>query len=150
MARKKIPSKRKGSMLHDSIFYDARLENLSGSAFRLFVEFNQQYNGFNNGNLSAAQGNLRFKWNDRTLKNARAELLKAGAIDLTRQGKKRKPNLYALTHLPINECEKNGIKGRETCTNRATGKRANYFPARVDRQARLREALSKSKKLRGK
>ena len=149
MSPKKKKGKRNGSILLDSVFYDSMLESLTFSAFRLFIELNQQYNTFNNGNLSAAQGNLRFDWNDKTLKTARTELIKAGVIELTRMGRKRKPNLYALTHLPINECEKHNIKGRETCTNRAIGKREHYFPVRVDIQAKLRVALSKSRKLKG-
>ena len=143
MARTKKQGKRKGSLLYDSIFYDSRLDNITGSAFRLFIELHQQYNGHNNGNLCAARGTLRFDWNDKTLKKARNELVMAGIIDLTRQGFKKKPNLYALTHLPIDECEKHGIKNRETPTNRATGKREYYFPVRRNLQKEVSEMFKK-------
>ena len=134
MARRKTPGKRKGSMLDDSIFYDSRLADLSFSAFRLFIELNQQYNGFNNGNLSTALGCLRFNWDRNTVKKARNELLRAGVIELIRLGYKRKPHLYALTHMPVNECEKNNIRAESCCRNRATGQRSNYFPKRRDIQ----------------
>ena len=143
MARPKKQGMRKGSLLHDSIFYDAKLDTITGSAFRLFVELNQQYNGYNNGNLCAARGSLRFIWNDKTLKKARVELVMAGIIELTRQGFKKKPNLYALTHLPINECEKHGIKNTKTPTNKATGKREYYFPVRRDPRTEVLERFKK-------
>ena len=149
MGRKSKGGKRTGSIMLDALFYDERLEGLTFSALRLVMELNQQYNGFNNGNLCAAQGSLRFKWNDRTLKNARTELIKAGIVELTRMGRKKKPNLYALTHLPINECGKNNIRETTLCSNRATGKRNHYFPVKINIREVLNKAFSKSKKLGG-
>lgn len=149
MTRKKKPGKRDGSKIHDSIFYDSRMADLSFSAFRLFAELYQQYNGFNNGNLSTALKNLRFDWNEKTVKRAKIELLKNGIIEITRPGIKRRNTLYAFCHLPINECQKNGIKANESCTTRATGKREYFFPVRRDLQKEVREAIAKSTKIGG-
>ena len=149
MAKRKPQGKRTGSMLPDALFYDSRVENLTPMALRLLIELNQQYNGFNNGNLSATHKTLRFKWNDKTLKRVKHELLDASLIEVTRYGVKRRPTLYALCHLPINECAKNGIKEREYCTRRADGKRKYFVPVKVDLSMRVRESLDKAHKNKG-
>lgn len=144
MRKNKPSGKRKGSMLYDALFYDTRLDNLPFSAFRLLIELNQMYHGFNNGNLAITPKTLRFDWNDKTLKNAKNALLKADLIEITRFGVKRRPTLYALCHQPVDECEKNSIRERMRCTTRAMGKRENFFPVRRDRTKELREELAKS------
>ena len=144
MAKNKPPGKRIGQILLDTLFYDSRVGELTPMGFRLLIELNQQFCGFNNGNLSATHRTLRFNWNDKTLKRAKKELLGAGLIEITRYGKNRRPTLYALCHLPIDECPKNNIIKRETCTHRATGKRQYFYPVRVDLQKNVREALAKA------
>lgn len=141
MAGRRKLGKRDGSLLHDAIYYDSRVGKLTFSAFRLFTELNQQFNGFNNGNLSATPKTLRFDWCIKTLKKAKRELLKAGLIEITKPGVKRRPTLYALCHLPINEIEKHGIRKRECCSFRGTGKREYFYPVRVDLQERVSKAL---------
>lgn len=146
MPKMKRKGKRIGSMLHDALFYDRRIETLSLSGFKLLVELNQQYSSFNNGNLCAALGSLRFKWNDKTLKKARRELVNGGFIEVTRIGVKKRPTLYALCHLPINEIAKHNIKERQACSRRATGKREYYYPVKRNLQAEVAAALENAQK----
>ncbi len=89
---------------------------LSGSAVKLYLEFARQYNGFNNGHLTATIKRLgKHKnsktgevidrgWNSpSTLTKAKKELIEAGLIMETRYGGNNKPTKYALTYLKIDE-----------------------------------------------
>ncbi|MCU7870738.1 MAG: hypothetical protein KZQ98_19785 [Candidatus Thiodiazotropha sp. (ex Lucinoma borealis)] len=144
MSRARKKGKRTGSLLLDALFYDERIGQLSRPAFQLLIELNQQFDGFNNGNLCAAKKCLRFDWNDKTLKAAKRELLHAKFIEVTKRGLGRKPTLYALCHLPINECLKHKIKAELQCSRRANGSRSHYYPYRRDIHAELKQALVKS------
>lgn len=143
MPRTRKKSKRTGSLLLDALFYDERIGKLSRPAFQLLIELNQQFDGFNNGNLCAAHKCLRFKWNDKTLKASKRELLQEKLIEVTKRGLGRKPTLYALCHLPINEIAKHGIKEESQCTRRAMGKRSHYYPVKRDVQGEVKLALAK-------
>jgi hypothetical protein len=81
--------------------------SLSHTATRLLFEFARQYNGHNNGDLCAAWKLMHVRgWRSRdTLDRAKRELLDHGLILLTRQGGRRKANLYALTWRAIDECK---------------------------------------------
>lgn len=81
---------------------------LSPRATRLLIDLARQFNGTNNGDLSAAftvmSRNRGWTSKDQLHKGL-AELVSKGWIVLTRRG--RRPNvasLYALTWLPIDEC----------------------------------------------
>lgn len=62
-------------------------------------DFARQYNGYNNGNLSAAPGTMgKYGWSKWELMRAREEAEKAGWIEVTRLPRaKREPTLYRLT-----------------------------------------------------
>jgi len=79
---------------------------LSPNAKVLLVEFCYQYNGYNNGDLSAAFSVLQKRgWRSKgTVSRALKELRKAGWIILTRQGGKNQCSLYAITFKAIDEC----------------------------------------------
>ena len=80
---------------------------LSSRAIRLLVDLAFQYNGRNNGDLTAAPSILHKRgWRSKeTIRLAILELLHFGWITLTRQGGlNRTPNLYAVTFQPIDEC----------------------------------------------
>jgi len=96
--------------------------------------------------LCAAKNSLRFDWNDKSLKKARRELLDNGFIVVTRAGVGRRPTLYALCHVPVNEIVKHGIKAKETCSRRASGKREHYFPVRRDLQKEVSIAFAEAEK----
>ena len=83
----------------------------SGNALKLLLELVKQYNGHNNGNLSAAFSNLKSRgWRSkRTLARCLKELMERGLIVKTREGWFRNPGarcaLFALTWLRIDECQ---------------------------------------------
>ncbi|MEC8810417.1 MAG: hypothetical protein VXY23_03795 [Pseudomonadota bacterium] len=73
---------------------------------RLLLELARQYNGSNNGDLSAPWSQLKNRgWKSKgTLNKAIKNLLRFGMIDRTRQGGKHKCSLYSLTWENIDEC----------------------------------------------
>lgn len=84
--------------------------SLRSSAKALLVDLAFQYNGRNNGDLTAAFGYMKKRgWSSKqTIANALRELVEVGLVIKTRQGKFQNPNaccdLYALTWQPIDEC----------------------------------------------
>jgi len=82
--------------------------NLSGSAVRLLNEVAYQFKGGNNGDLCLAWTLMKMRGfcSKATLSKAIKELIAAGMIILTRQGRfeRTKASLYALTWAPIDEC----------------------------------------------
>lgn len=84
--------------------------NLSGSALKVLIQLGSQYNGKNNGDLSASFTQAK-KWgmNSRTtLAKALRELQERNLIVCTREGRFINPgglcSLYAVTWKPIDEC----------------------------------------------
>lgn len=79
---------------------------LSHPAVRLLIDLASQFRGANNGDFTAAWSIMKLKgWKSkRVLYRAIHELLEAGFIEKTRQGARRITTLYAVTWLPINEC----------------------------------------------
>jgi hypothetical protein len=97
-------------------------KELSGSAVKLLMEFAYQYNGFNNGDLTAAFSILRKRgWRSQnTLNWAVKELIHYGMIIKTRQGTlDKRPNLFALTWRAIDD--NNGKMDLCSATNVAPG-----------------------------
>jgi len=88
---------------------------LTGSAVKLLMDLACQYNGKNNGDLTVAYSIV----NDRgcgakdTITRAVRELLEARMIIQTREGLFTNPGakcaLYALSWLPVNECQGKGL-----------------------------------------
>lgn len=72
----------------------------------LLLDLGRQYNGSNNGDLSASWTLMKRRgWRSKdTLCRALKELTERGLIEKTRQGGRNACNLYALTWLPIDEC----------------------------------------------
>lgn len=78
---------------------------LSWPARALLLELAAQYNGANNGDLTAAHAVLKVRgWPRRTLQRATEELETAGFILRTRQGGRHLCNLYGLTWQTLDEC----------------------------------------------
>ena len=83
----------------------------SGNALKLLLELAKQYNGHNNGDLSAAFSVLKSRgWRSKkTLARCLAELIERELIVRTREGWFSNPGgrcaLYALTWLRIDECD---------------------------------------------
>lgn len=74
---------------------------------RLLLEFAMQYNGSNNGDLSATFSRLKNRgWKSKgTLNKALRTLELYGFIERTRMGGKHRCSLYAITWQPIDECK---------------------------------------------
>lgn len=88
--------------------YDSQdFMGLSGSALRLLIDIYTQYNGKNNGDLTAAMSILAKRgWTSkRGLSDSLSELLDARLLVRTREGKFPKLcALYAVTWHNIDEC----------------------------------------------
>lgn len=96
--------------------------SLRSSAKALLVDLAFQYNGRNNGDLTAAFGYMKNRaWSSKqTIANALRELIAADLVVKTRQGKFQNPHaccdLYALTWRPINECPGKNLEVSPTTT----------------------------------
>lgn len=96
--------------------------SLSYKSKALLVDLVYQYNGKNNGDLTAALGFLKKRgWvRSATLSSAANELLEANLIIRTREGRFQNPYsrcaLYAIAWQPINECEGKDLEVRATST----------------------------------
>lgn len=82
---------------------------LSAPAKVQLFELCRQYNGFNNGDLCAAWSVIKDRGcgSHTTVQKATNELIRAGMIEMTEQGGRHRPNLYALTWKAWDDC---GIK----------------------------------------
>ncbi|ATG89133.1 hypothetical protein [Methylomonas koyamae] len=80
---------------------------LSHKAAHLLDNLTAQYNGKNNGDLSAAPKIMElFGWKSRgSIDESLTELLAYGFIEQTRQGGRNQCSLYAITWQPIDECK---------------------------------------------
>jgi hypothetical protein len=80
---------------------------LSHMAAHLLDNLSAQFNGLNNGDLSAGPKIMKlYGWNSQgSISKALTELLALGFIEQTRQGGKNKCSLYAVTWLSIDECK---------------------------------------------
>ena len=88
-----------------------------GTAIKLLCDLARQFNGRNNGDLSAAETILP-GYAPETRSRALRELRHYGLILLTRQGGLHGASLYALTWHPIDEC---GGKLQVAATRTAPG-----------------------------
>ena len=83
------------------------IARLSGDAVKLFLIIAGQYNGINNGDLSAPLSKFeQYGFTERSLKIRLKELLANGFLVKTRQGGLGKCCLYAITTHAICESEK--------------------------------------------
>ena len=89
--------------------------NLTTKSIKLLVDMMRQYNGFNNGDLTATWSIMEKKgWRSRhTLYRALRELLYYEFLIWTLQGGRNRGSLYALTARLIDEC-KGKLDVRET------------------------------------
>jgi len=122
--------KTKGQFVNipHSVLEDERFMRLSSKARALLIDMCHQIrfgkHGIkNNGDLCTAWGYMQKRgWGSAgTVHAAKNELIDSGWLIQTRQGGKRKPSLYAIAWLRINESEKydDGIKA----TDRPLGNR---------------------------
>ncbi len=81
--------------------------NLSAYGTKLLVDLLSQYKGNNNGDLCAPYSILQKRgWCSKgTLSRAIKELLKAGLIEISRQGGRHQCSLFAFTFYAVDECK---------------------------------------------
>ena len=94
--------------------------NLSAKAVKLLLDIFSQFNGKNNGDFCTVWPVMKKKgWKSRdTLTKALRELDDRGFIEKTRQGGKNLCSLYAVSWLPIHECEnKLNVRATHTSSN---------------------------------
>lgn len=82
-----------------------KYRRLAGWDVKLLLDLVKQYNGKNNGDLSAEWSKMRgLGWRSKgTLYAALSALQAAGFIEVTRQGGRHKPTLFAITWQPVDE-----------------------------------------------
>lgn len=85
---------------------------LSGNAVKVLLFLASQFNGRNNGDLSATESMVQAAGvcSGTTAAKALRELEAAGFIVVTRHGHRRRCHLYAVTWLPIDECPGKGLE----------------------------------------
>ena len=93
-------------LTHD-VLKHPNFATLSPRATKLVLDLGVQYNGRNNGDLSAPFSQMKARgWNSSDqLFKARKELVSRGIIKVTRQGGLNKASLFALTWFPIDDCD---------------------------------------------
>jgi hypothetical protein len=94
-------------MLPGVVLEHTNYVRLSSKAVKLLNDLGAQYNGYNNGDLSATWSLMKERgWKSKeSLQFARDELLHYDIIMLTRRGHLPKvPSLYAFTFRKIDEC----------------------------------------------
>lgn len=128
MLNKRKTKKKSGKPLGDAQFLalphqvirSVAYRSLSSHAAKLLIDLGVQYNGKNNGDLSAAFSVFKRDrgWRSSgTLSRAIKELIKYGLISKTRQGGKNQCSLYALSFRNIDSC--NGkLDVESTCSPR--------------------------------
>ncbi|WP_139224939.1 hypothetical protein [Dokdonella immobilis] len=115
----------------------------SATAIKMLTELVRQFNGHNNGDLAATLSMLKKRgWSSpETIHFACLELRHYGLIELTRQGGKHVPNLYALSWQPIDD-----RRGKLDCsaTRIASGAWKQSPPAPFKRPAKNRMPVTPS------
>jgi len=93
-------------MLPHNVLKHPNFATLSPRATKLVLDLGVQYNGSNNGDLSAPFSQMKTRgWNSSDqLFKARRELVNRGIIKVARQGGLNKASLFALTWFPIDHC----------------------------------------------
>jgi hypothetical protein len=118
------------------ILESAEYASLSAQAVKLLLDFFAQFRGANNGDLCASWKTMQRRgWRSRdTLTRALRELLAAGFVLKTRQGGRRKPNLFGVSWLPINACGGKLDVAPTRIASNVWRKAASVSPALQERQ----------------
>ncbi|EAQ96883.1 hypothetical protein [Congregibacter litoralis] len=133
-------------------------QQLSGNAVKLLMDFACQYDGSNNGDLSAAYSDLKKRgWRSKgTIAKALEQLIDAEMVIRTREGKFLNPGgtcaLYALTWKSIDDCEGKNLEVKSTITPRRKfsgdqsknpGPKAGQRPVQTEGRVRPRDAMGR-------
>jgi hypothetical protein len=107
--RRRLKGRGSGSflMLQHDMIHHPNFSTLSRRATKLLIDIAAQYNGRNNGDLSATLRLMKkrgWRSSDQLFK-AKKELVTRGFVLVTRQGGLNQCNLYAITWAGVDECE---------------------------------------------
>jgi len=93
-------------MLPHRLLKSEEFASLSPRAVKLLLEIASKLNGRNNGDLSATFSELSKRgWRSAgTVDKSKKELLEKKWLILTRQGGRNKCSLFAVSWLPVDEC----------------------------------------------
>ena len=93
-------------MLPHNVLNHPKYVSLSPRAVKLLLDITVQYNGRNNGDLCAPLSLMNLRgWNSSDqLHKAKKELVSNEDILVSRQGGLNKASLYAVTWVPVDEC----------------------------------------------
>lgn len=93
-------------MLGHDLIRSSEFADLSPYAVKLLLEIASNFNGKNNGDLSAAYSILSKRgWKSSgTLAKTKKELVAKGWLITTRQGGRNRCSLFAVSWLPVDEC----------------------------------------------
>ncbi len=117
----KAKGQRRYMKIDDTVYQSLAFRTLPTAAAKLWLDLRTQFNGANNGNISAVMSVLVHRgWvSTSTLQNALRELLARGLIAHTRRGRPgpfRVCSLYRFCDLPCAKNEARFIEGRiATC-----------------------------------
>lgn len=107
-SRAKLKGRSNGTFfaIPHAVIHSENWKMMPPRAVKLVCDLGGQYNGRNNGGLSAAWSVMQpLGWRSpMTVDRAEKDALRYGMIEITRQGGRHSCNLYALTWLPIHEC----------------------------------------------
>lgn len=134
--RQKIRMRRETGtfiLIPTDVLRSMAFRSLSTKAKALILDLGTQFNGYNNGHLSAAWRLMRQQgWvSKQTLQAALEELLERGLLELTRQGGRHRCSLYGFTWRPI-DAGKASVWLDVPTTGKASGKWRQYSEAMAD------------------
>lgn len=114
-----------------SILRSQEFGELCGWDVKLLIELAGNFNGKNNGDLSAAYSVLaRRGWRSTgTLSGSLERLLKAGWLLKTRHGGRNRCALYAVTWWPVDPCEGKWLEIQAESVPRHSWKKTESLPA---------------------
>jgi hypothetical protein len=93
------------------VITNSRYQRLGTPAKALLNDLLIQLNGFNNGDIAAAQTLLaKYGWKDSSRKRALKQLVETEILIMTRVGGKHRCCLYAVTWLPIDDLRKTDMR----------------------------------------
>lgn len=121
-SRTKLKGRSNGTFfaIPHAVMRSENWKRMPARAVKLICALGVQYNGKNNGDLSAEWPKMRaLGWRSpNTVDRAEIDAMRFGMIERTHRGGRHSCHLYALTWLPIHEC---GGKLEVPATNVASG-----------------------------
>ena len=123
--------------LYTDVLNHPNYVKLSARAVKLLVDLSSQYNGRNNGDLSACMALMKKRgWNSNAnLSLALKELIYYGFVLQSRQGGRNRPSLHAVSFYAIDECKgKHDLRVTAAAPNNYKTTKKKWVPKRQCRK----------------